>query len=179
MALAEMEIGLMVNPSSELIRAATAQIYLAMGRPVEAEREAQTAVALAPGDALCRQMLGLAVEQRGNCHEAIDHFRRCVKSLTDDLRCRPALAHAEAICGQTVQARKTAQELDSHDNLSAALVHVSLGENARALDLLEKSYDRREPDLPFVKFDPRFGPVRADTRFQALLARLRLSTAPH
>jgi DNA-binding winged helix-turn-helix (wHTH) protein/tetratricopeptide (TPR) repeat protein len=60
-----------------------------------------------------------------------------------------------------------------------ALVAVELGEHARALALLEESIRERSGwVLPFLAVYPELDPLRADPRFQALVARLRLDADP-
>ena len=56
----------------------------------------------------------------------------------------------------------------------AATVHVALGEPAKAMDLLEKSYSERSTLLGYLKMDPRFDPLRRESAFQALLSRIGL-----
>jgi hypothetical protein len=37
---------------------------------------------------------------------------------------------------------------------------------------LEKGYVERSPNMPYLKFDPWFDPLRSDPRFQDLLRRM-------
>ena len=45
---------------------------------------------------------------------------------------------------------------------------------ARALDLFEKAYADRDPNIPYLSCMPSFDPLRAEPRFQALLRRMNL-----
>ena len=56
--------------------------------------------------------------------------------------------------------------------VSVALVHVGMGEKDRALDSLEKAYERRDPWMTLLKVFPRLDPLRSDPRFQDLLRRM-------
>jgi len=53
---------------------------------------------------------------------------------------------------------------------------ISLGETDRGLEWLERSYSKKEYDLPSIKIDPQFDSVRTDTRYLDLLKRLGLDS---
>jgi tetratricopeptide (TPR) repeat protein len=48
------------------------------------------------------------------------------------------------------------------------------GDRVRSLDLLEKAYAERDPNIPYISCVPFFDPLRAEPRFQALLRRMDL-----
>jgi TolB-like protein/KaiC/GvpD/RAD55 family RecA-like ATPase len=52
--------------------------------------------------------------------------------------------------------------------------HIALGETDRGFEWLERSYLKREFDLPSIKIDPQFDGVRTDPRYLDLLKRLGL-----
>ncbi len=52
-----------------------------------------------------------------------------------------------------------------------ALVYVGLEDNDRAFEWLEKALETRSWELPMLKGDAIFDPLRADPRFPGLLAR--------
>ena len=49
-----------------------------------------------------------------------------------------------------------------------------VGDNARALDWLEKAYAERDPSMTYISCMPLWDPLRAEPRFQALLRRMNL-----
>lgn len=53
-----------------------------------------------------------------------------------------------------------------------AVVHLGLGDNERALSLLEQAVDRGNFQVLYLKADARFDPLRADPRFAELVARI-------
>jgi DNA-binding winged helix-turn-helix (wHTH) protein/TolB-like protein len=61
---------------------------------------------------------------------------------------------------------------------SVAAVFVGLGDKASALDWLERAYDVRDLRLSFMKVDGRWGPLKGEPRFQALLKAMKLDKAP-
>jgi serine/threonine-protein kinase len=56
----------------------------------------------------------------------------------------------------------------------ASANYALAGDNARALDLLEKAYAERTPNMPYIGCSPIFDPLRAEPRFQALLRQMNL-----
>jgi tetratricopeptide (TPR) repeat protein len=70
-------------------------------------------------------------------------------------------------------------EVAKHGNdpgvaMDAASNYPMIGERARALDLLEKAYADRDPNIPYIGCHPVYDPLRAEPRFQALLRRMNL-----
>jgi hypothetical protein len=55
-----------------------------------------------------------------------------------------------------------------------AMLYIWAGEKAQALDWLEKGFEVRDPNLPYINVDPTYDPLRSDPRFQALLRRMNL-----
>ncbi|MBA3599871.1 MAG: tetratricopeptide repeat protein, partial [Acidobacteria bacterium] len=69
------------------------------------------------------------------------------------------------------EARKRNTEI-SQSNL--AEFQIRLGNREQALDLLEKAFEKRDPNLAGSKTDPVWDPLRTDPRFQDLLRRIGL-----
>lgn len=61
---------------------------------------------------------------------------------------------------------------------SIAAVYAGLGDNGTALDYLERAYDVRDLRLSFIKIDGRWGSLKDEPRFQALLKTMKLDKAP-
>jgi len=91
-----------------------------------------------------------------------------------------ALGHAYAIANRRGDALRVLDRLATLatkgyvPSYYAATVHIALGEPAKAMDLLEKSYSERSTLLGYLKMDPRFDPLRRESAFQALLSRIGL-----
>ena len=50
---------------------------------------------------------------------------------------------------------------------------VALGQEEQAFQWLEKAYEEQSSNLVYLKTDPRFDPVREDSRFKDLQGRLK------
>lgn len=59
-----------------------------------------------------------------------------------------------------------------------ARIHAVLGEHDQALQWLEKAMHERDDFITHITVDPEFDGLRADARFQTLLARIQLPAAP-
>ncbi|PYT95567.1 MAG: hypothetical protein DMG38_26775 [Acidobacteria bacterium] len=55
-----------------------------------------------------------------------------------------------------------------------ALVYLGLRQNDRAMKHLEHAFQEHSTLLVYLKMDPRFDPLRSDSRFQDLLRRIGL-----
>jgi hypothetical protein len=62
------------------------------------------------------------------------------------------------------------------NSMGVARLYLRAGRNDQALDWLERSYEARDPALPYVNSGHReYDAVRSHPRFQALLRRMSLS----
>jgi TolB-like protein/Tfp pilus assembly protein PilF len=87
--------------------------------------------------------------------------------------------YIHATSGQSDKARArlgTLERLAAAGQMSPwhpAIIHLALGEHDRALDLLEMAFDDRSWQIPLLPVEPIFDPLRSNTRFVALVDRLR------
>jgi eukaryotic-like serine/threonine-protein kinase len=90
------------------------------------------------------------------------------------------LAVAYAKSGQTKNAResldKTVVRLNEGAPLAydTAVIYASLGENEKALDMLQVAFDERESILVFVNVDPLIASLRTEGRFREFLKQMKL-----
>jgi hypothetical protein len=59
-----------------------------------------------------------------------------------------------------------------------AIAYIGLGRNDEAFEALDVACLDRDPMLTHFAVEPRFAPLRDDSRFGELLARLGLATSP-
>ncbi|HEU0106788.1 MAG TPA: winged helix-turn-helix domain-containing protein [Vicinamibacteria bacterium] len=120
--------------------------------------------------------LGLALQSQGRPKDALAEHREAVRLAPDATLLQPVLARSLALAGHKAEARQALDEATkAAPHLSAyqqATVHVALGRSARALDLLERAGEERDPWLVWLKVDPMLEPLRAHPRMRRLLARV-------
>ena len=149
-ALQAMEHALQLEPEAASAYLVRARIHAARGELPEAIADNQRALALAGPRAATSwrvHMVWLLALSR-----AKDEARAALAKLPAD----PALA-----AGRIGPAH-------------LAYVHEALGDRDTALTFLERAASDREPDVLWVGVDPRVDPLRSESRFQQLLARLRV-----
>jgi tetratricopeptide (TPR) repeat protein len=120
--------------------------------------------------------LGLALQSQGKPKEALAEHRQAVALAPDATLLQPVLARSLALAGHKAEARQVLDAaVKAAPHLSAyqqATVHLALGRMARALDLLERAGEERDPWLVWLKVDPMLEPVRKHPRLRRLLARV-------
>ncbi len=99
----------------------------------------------------------------------------------DDLRFRlPFLAIGYVRAGRSADGAGVLRQIEAqcqHAYCPAyelAGVYLTFGDHAKALSLLQKSYERREPHFLFIKVDSMWDALRSNPAFQKLLIAARL-----
>lgn len=178
-ALAMADEAMRVDPLSLFVSATKTAILLMCRRLAEAEAECRRALDLDPD--FWRAVVGL-----GRCYEAQGQYDRAVECyeratvLSDRVPSSiGALGRAYALAGRKQEAKALLGELDqlAHKRYVSpygkVLIYLGL-EDERVFEALEQSYRDRAGWLMFLASDPRFDPLRADTRFRRVLEQLRL-----
>jgi hypothetical protein len=57
-------------------------------------------------------------------------------------------------------------------------LYTRAGKNDEALEWLERAYQARDQNMPYLGVDPIFDTLRDDLRYQALLRRMNLRSVP-
>jgi Flp pilus assembly protein TadD len=110
----------------------------------------------------------LAYEQVGRFELAIQELETAVALSKSSPYAVSGLGHVYGRSGR----RREAEEMYSQLQLQAktdyvptsylAWIQVGLGETARALELLEKAYRERNQELPYLKVEPAWDPLRSE-----------------
>jgi Tfp pilus assembly protein PilF/TolB-like protein len=110
------------------------------------------------------------------------------EALAELERARPRISHSaylgfrgpiEAAAGHRGEAERVLAELRALPTgefvspYYLALIHTALGQNAEALDELERSYLQQDSTLVTVNIDRRLEPLRHEPRFKALVLKMR------
>jgi len=121
-------------------------VYEQQGRPDEAIKEFQTAIALSHGEYGLGSLGHIYAEQGrgGDVHKVL-----------------------QLLAERSRHAYVSPYEM--------ALVFAGLGQNDQALECLKKAYTERSLSAPFLEFDPRLAKVREGPRFEELVRGMGLS----
>jgi hypothetical protein len=111
--------------------------------------------------------------------ESLAEYKAALNEVYGDRQVEEALDRGYAEGGYTVAMRRAAEALVSRAqkaNVNAtdiAGAYMYAGEKVHALDWLEKAFEVRDPNLPYIGI-PDNDSLRSEPRFQALLRRMNL-----
>ena len=183
-AIARMKSSQDLDPLSLIISVAIGWAFYMAGQYEAAIEQLHRTVEMDPNYPVTYWILGLTLRKMGRHELAIAEGEKGVKLSGGSALMRAALAQTLA----TTDRRKDAlQILDDLTTLSKekyvspyffAGIHVGLGEDDRAIEYLEKSYEEHSHWLIYLHIDPSMDRMRSNPRFQDLLRRIGLPL-PH
>lgn len=156
-------------------------IILDLGRrPTEAVARYERLLELHPNYRMAHFYLALAYAHQGRYQGTLDK----IEVVDPDGRLPDAVgmrAAALAALGRTAEAHEVLAELEQLSDgryvspFLAAIVHLNLGDQDRALDLLDQAAEERSWFVRLFAIVPILDPLREHARFQALLERVGLN----
>ena len=177
-AIEEGKRALKLDPLSPIINADFAWTYFCARRFDKAERQARKTLEIDPQFFLAHYYLGQVLQFKGHLSEAIAEFQKAV-DLNGDPDSLGMLGQAYARNGQKDEAQKVLLRLNEEAKsryvapYATALVYLGLGEKERALDELERAYQRGDTNYLFVvRVDPMLDDLRGHPRFDALVQKI-------
>src|ERR1039457_2869544 len=179
-AMARMRNGHELDPLSLIINVAVGWAFYFSCRYDEAIEQLRRTVELDPNYPVTYWILGLLL-RKTRCYElAITEGEKAVKLSGGSPLMRAALAHTFGTAGRTEEAFQILDELTKLAKTKYvapyffAGIHIGLGENDRAIEYLEKSYEEHSHWLIYLRIDPSMDGLRDNPRFQDLLRRVGL-----
>jgi TolB-like protein/DNA-binding winged helix-turn-helix (wHTH) protein/Tfp pilus assembly protein PilF len=129
-----------------------------------------------------------ALEARGECYEQLKQYDQALADYEHALHVSPhnnggvgRLGHLYGVLGQKDNARGQLSDIAARSAKSSyvpvwqeALICIGLGEQQRALDLLEKDQELRTTGSLMLRDDAVFDSLRSETRFVTLVKRAHL-----
>ncbi len=179
-AIREAKTGRDAEPLSLVQNANVAYAFHFAGRYDEAIEWCKRTLAMDANFLRARYILGMAYEQKKMYPEAIAELEAARRLSEDGPHYVACLGHAYAAAERTADARRCLEDLNGMarrrfvGSEQIGLVHLGLGETAKAFELLEKGEEERNNWLMNIGVDRRFDPLRSDPRFTALVKRLNL-----
>jgi eukaryotic-like serine/threonine-protein kinase len=171
-----------LDPLSLIISVAVGWTLYFARRYDEAIEQLRRTIDLEPNYPVTYWILGLLFRKIGSYELAITEGEKGVKLSGGSPLMRAALAHTLGSAGRTEEA---VQILDDLTSLAAqkyvapyflAGIHVGLGENARAIEYLQKCYEEHSHWLIYLHLDPGMDNLRDNRDFQDLLRQVGLPT---
>jgi serine/threonine protein kinase/tetratricopeptide (TPR) repeat protein len=179
-AIDEAKRGQELSPLSLIGNAQVGWMYFFARRYDEGAAASLKVIEMDPNFFSARRYYGLILEQKGQFEQAVEQLEKAREHSGGSPVVIAALGHAYALAGKRQEAEKIIEELldpskpRRGSGYDVAVVYVGLGEKEKAFEWLDKAYEQRDDFLAYLKADPRFDPLRTDTRFDNLLRRLGL-----
>ena len=166
-----------LDPLSTSTRTAAALLLYHARRFDDAIGQTEMALGLDPNYSYAHYVAGMCRIQKASYPQAIADLERSVALSGNSTEQLSSLAYAWAVSGNPERASRALGELTKGAYVSKmylAAVEAALGNKDRAFALLDEAYRERDPDLVWVKTDPKFDVLRSDPRFATTLARIGL-----
>jgi serine/threonine protein kinase/tetratricopeptide (TPR) repeat protein len=179
-SMARMKNGQELDPLSLIINVAVGWGFYLARRYDEAIEQLRRTVELDPNYPVTYWILGLLLRKTGCYEPAIAEGEKGVKLSSGSPLMRAALAHTFGIAGRTKEALQILNDLTELAKQKYvapyffAGIHIGLGENDRAIEYLERSYEEHSHWLIYLHIDPSMDGLRDNPRFQDLLRRVCL-----
>ncbi len=179
-ALSEIRLALDLDPLSRVINLNLARILHFARQFDDAIRQCRKTIDMYPDYLIAHRRLGMSYGEKGMFEEAEAEFKKALAISEDDSETMSAMAYAYAADGRIDDASKILERLNEIAKgtyvspYSLARVHIGLGQIDEAFECLEKTYQERHGILTYLKVEPIFDRLRADSRFSDLLRRMGL-----
>jgi DNA-binding winged helix-turn-helix (wHTH) protein/tetratricopeptide (TPR) repeat protein len=176
-AIAAAGRALEIDPSSPYSNAILAQALHMAGLYSEAIAQADRTLAQAPDFAFAHLFRALPALMSGKRGEAITHLQKA-HALSNRVDFAGALAYAYAVAGRRDEARKLlAQIEDGAPPIVLAFIHHGLGDDERAMDLVESAAAQRDWHVLLLAAEPALATLGAHSRAATLLERIGVARA--
>ena len=166
---------LRVDPLSPHMNSHLGLAYLRGGHFEEALSQFKKTIALDPNYVRVYVHLGLAYESRKMYPDAIAAFSKSVSLAGKTIEGQPELARALIEGGETREGLRILRQLEADAKLryvpllDLAGIYTALGENDKALALLESALQNRDGGLLSLHQQHAFDPLRGSPRFERIL----------
>ncbi|REJ79311.1 MAG: hypothetical protein DWQ47_00795 [Acidobacteria bacterium] len=172
-AVQEMKLAHELEPLSLVINRNYANTLYFAGRYKEAEEQARKTAEMDAGFSEAAFVLGLSLAMQEKFSEAIDVMEKA--KADGDKQIEVYLGMVHGLAGSEAQARRSAEAVLSGDRINEArlaMLYAAIGENSRALDLLDTAFEKKSIHLLFATADPILNKLKNEPRYQALLERI-------
>jgi tetratricopeptide (TPR) repeat protein len=175
-AMAQIERALELDPFNALYQSLYAVDLLYWRRYDEAIAQARKALRAQPDAPVARYALQSAFFCKGMFREALAEDKT---SYAPDREVLEAIERGYTETGYAGAMKRAAEALAARSRQTFVVptevsrMYVDAGEKGPALDWLEKAFEMRDPNMPYMVM-PEYDRVRSDPRFRDLLRRLKL-----
>jgi adenylate cyclase len=182
-AIAEMKHAVILDPLSAPISHGLASSYYLARQYDAAVKVTRDTIELDPAFVPAYHLLADLYARQGAFQDACAQLEQSLTRHPFGDRDRIARAMVCALSGRVQEAHQALSDLNQGNAprhvraLASAGVHALLGENDKALELLEESYQERAASLVFIANLPVFESLHGNPGFEDLLRRIGLPSA--
>jgi serine/threonine-protein kinase len=178
-AMAQIDSALELDPLNSLFRSLYAMDLMYARRFDDAISLLRGTLQTEPTNTVALATLRSAYHEKGMYKEALEVWKASLEAKGDTVA-KAALARGFADGGYSGALSRMAETLVMRSRTShvtpwqIGTLYTRAGKKDEALDWLEKAFEARDPNVPYLSVDPIFDDLRANPRFQALIHRLNL-----
>jgi serine/threonine-protein kinase len=178
-AMTQIERALELDPFRDVFRALYGVDLNILGRYDDAITQFTSALQTAPANPVALSGLQAAYHHKQMYDEALG-AEQALWRARGDSEMAAALQQGHAEAGYQGAMRRAAQTLAARSRaantapLRVANLYMRAGDSDQALAWLEKSYEARDPNMPYIGVKGIYDQLREHPRFQDLLRRMRL-----
>jgi TolB-like protein/DNA-binding winged helix-turn-helix (wHTH) protein len=179
-AVEQAEAAQQIDPLSLAINTTLASRYRHAGRTDDAMRLDQRTLEMDPNFISAHVSLAAVYEDQRAWSQALDEYKKVISISPNDPAALAGAGFVYAQLGQKEEARKVIAQLTEAakkhyvSSFEMASIFAGLDDATSAMLWLEKAYQQRESQLPFLSSDGHFNSLHQDPRFQNLVRRLNL-----
>jgi TolB-like protein len=178
-SLRQVEKAVAVDPFNVIFKGFYAVVLIDQRRPDDAIEAAKDVLEVMPDNPVALQAAWFAYEMQGAYEEAFGAAKSYFGVLYGVLDSGGGLDRTFATQGYRAAMRQAAELLDARGEsvyvnpTDVAFAYQSAGDHERAIDWLERAYEARDPNLPYLRW-AGFDALRSNPRFQALVRKMNL-----
>lgn len=181
-AMAQIERALELDPFNALFQALYGMDLMYARRYDDAIALLRDTLKTSPNDLVALSTLRSALHMKHMYKEALEVWKASYAARGDQ-EAEEALARGFEEGGYGGALRRVAETLAARSKTTyvspwqIGTLFTRAGKNNEALDWLEKAYQARDQNMPYLDVDPIFDTLRDDPRYQGLLRRMNLPSA--
>ena len=180
-ALVEIKRAQQLDPMSPIIQTLVGLTFYWARQYDPSIEQLHRTIAMEPRFAWAHFWLSRDYEQKKMFPEAIAESKQAVAASGGDLIFTAGLGYAYAVAGKRREAVEIAERLKALRRqvyvkpLGIAIVYIGLDDRDAAFQWMEKGYEERDDDLPYLAVCPMDDRLRSDSRYSSLVKRIGLS----
>ncbi len=167
-----------IDPVSPIIASAVEASFYDQRKYDDAIAAGRKCIELDANFAYCYVSLGFAYEQKGMNAEAVDSIAKAMTLFGEPVEHATEVKVAFTNGGirgfwkKRIELVETKPYLKSFPAQGKAFIYARIGDKEKALEWLNKSYQRRERFLTTARITPDFDSLRDDPRFQEMIRKM-------